>query len=518
MERLIKNKKTIVMITALIILSAVTVALLAPSIYVSRYAYPWGDDFGYGCDPRAVFLRTGSVIAAVAEAIKISYYTWFDWQGTYSSCFMMALQPAVWNMEMYHLTGIIMLATLLLSYLVFGQLLLHRKLGISSAASAFIALLVYLASVEMIPGPAEGFNWYNSAVHYTFMHSWLVIMIALLSLVSAEKTKKNTVMIVVLCVLALFVAGGNNVTTLSGVLLLFLIEGFAFCFGVIGKVDSGKQYALRILPVTITFLAGFLLNVLSLGNRRRMEESGLTGSIDTVRVILRAFAVSVRYLINSFSWELFAVILIVSAVVFEAFAGDGLACKFNFSFPMPLLVIMASYGLLSAMFCPMLLLAQDEYDFRRVYLKAIDMIRTENIVYFSMVLLIVFDVIYVLGWICQKDLLKQIPAVIVCVMAVAGIVVIILSCKTKIENHSKKYLTLVAVEDIMDQTALYYGYQMEENTKRLLGKEQDVIVMPIAVDPGSLYPFDASDWKEGAKLFYNKNSVEYESEPYVFTR
>ncbi|WP_022772828.1 hypothetical protein [Butyrivibrio sp. AE2015] len=42
--------------------------------------------------------------------------------------------------------------------------------------------------------------------------------------------------------------------------------------------------------------------------------------------------------------------------------------------------------------------------------------------------------------------------------------------------------------------------------------------MSIAVAPECLYPFDAEDWKDGSKFFYDKDLVEYEDGPYTFRR
>ena len=103
-------------------------------------------------------------------------------------------------------------------------------------------------------------------------------------------------------------------------------------------------------------------------------------------------------------------------------------------------------------------------------------------------------------------------------IAIAGLIILGVTLSSTLRMPESTYLSKAAVDEIKNGTARYYGYQMAENTNRLLSEEEDVLVMPFGVNPDCLYPYDAEDWIMGTKLFYRKNSVTYESEPYHFTR
>ena len=165
----------------------------------------------------------------------------------------------------------------------------------------------------------------------------------------------------------------------------------------------------------------------------------------------------------------------------------------------------------------MLLIADVSEEFRFAYVGATKMARTENVVFFFMILLSVGNILYFLGWLYKKGF-KYGSNVVSMLIAAVAIVVCVIFCRNELASFNRTYLTAAAVRDIRNQTAQYYGYQMAENTRRLMSEEKDVLVMPIAVDPKCLYPYDAADWKEGTRSYYHKDSVEYETEPYVFDR
>ena len=97
-------------------LTIVMLILIFPVIYVGRYAYPWADDFTYGTLPHIAFSQTGSIVFTLWAAIKDTIDTYFGWQGTYTSCFLMEMHPAVFSMKMYHMTSFIMLGAIFVSY------------------------------------------------------------------------------------------------------------------------------------------------------------------------------------------------------------------------------------------------------------------------------------------------------------------------------------------------------------------------------------------------------------------
>ena len=101
-------------------------------------------------------------------------------------------------------------------------------------------------------------------------------------------------------------------------------------------------------------------------------------------------------------------------------------------------------------------------------------------------------------------------------MAVVSAVLVVTSYKALTVENQSKFLTGSAIHSIQNGTAEYYGYQMALNIQKLETEDEVVYVSPIAVDPDCLFPHGAADWKEGTRVFYGKEAVEYDSEPYTF--
>ncbi|WP_207638116.1 DUF6056 family protein [Butyrivibrio sp. FCS006] len=515
-----RKKDTTMTVTA-IVLTVITIALLIPFIYVSKYAYPWADDFSYGTDARMVYLSTHSVLKTIGEAIRSTAAVYMDWQGTYTSCFLMSLQPAVWNIKLYHLTGLIMAISMLGAYVVLGLVVFKRLWKMSFPGAISISLLAYLVSAERVIGIAEAFTWYNSAVHYTYMNSLLVFFVSMVALYVFGKNRderkpiSKIVLTALLCLLGVVTAGSNNVTALTGMLVMLV---FGVAIMVLQEKGHKLNCFLAFLPMMIAYAFGFLANMLSPGNRARGGTMGADiGHLDVVDILVKAFKVCTMDIADKFSLELLAVLLGVGIIAWRELhkIGDkGL----RFSFGMPVLVVLASYCLLAAMYCPMLAVEDTSGDMLQVFGIATEMARTENVVYFNMVLLMAFDVVYCLGWLYQKGFRVYSPLV-GALAAVVAVIICLFGIRTEMmTDKGQHYLTTTAIDNWKNGTAAYYGYQMEENTNRLMSEDEDVYVMPFGVNPNTLYPYDASDWIEGTRLFYQKNSVTYESEPYVFER
>lgn len=73
---------------------------LLPVCRLAFYAHPAGDDYAYGVAAHLAWTDTHSLSAVLAAAVSNvkGYYT--SWQGTYSSIFLMSLQPAIFSQRL----------------------------------------------------------------------------------------------------------------------------------------------------------------------------------------------------------------------------------------------------------------------------------------------------------------------------------------------------------------------------------------------------------------------------------
>lgn len=156
---------------------------------------------------------THSFGACIQAAWAESMHIYQTWQGTYSACFLMALQPGIFGK--YWLVPIILLGSLILSTYTLGYTILRRLLHISKLEYTFISTLFVLMTVQFVWSFYDAFCWYNGAMYYTLYYSISLFLASLL--IEFHLTKSIIAKIIITLVsaaLAIFIAGGNFVTGL----------------------------------------------------------------------------------------------------------------------------------------------------------------------------------------------------------------------------------------------------------------------------------------------------------------
>ena len=104
---------------------------LLPVCRLAFFAHPAGDDYAYGVAAHLAWTDTHSLSAVLAAAVSNvkGYYT--SWQGTYSSIFLMSLQPAIFSQRLYFLTTFLML------FMVIGSIFFSVSRSVYPLYSAF---------------------------------------------------------------------------------------------------------------------------------------------------------------------------------------------------------------------------------------------------------------------------------------------------------------------------------------------------------------------------------------------
>ena len=126
-----------------IFLTFLFLAGLIPVLLLGRYNYPCADDFGFSAYSHIAWMETRSVYQVLKGAWQTVVERWIGWQGTFSSIFVMALQPAIWGEGAYCLVPWIMIgamssSTLFLLFVLFIRILRAPK-------SVFVSVsMIYL--------------------------------------------------------------------------------------------------------------------------------------------------------------------------------------------------------------------------------------------------------------------------------------------------------------------------------------------------------------------------------------
>ncbi len=370
---------------AVLFLCLLCVALL-PIFRLAYYAFPWYDDYIYSVHVKPYLQEYGSWQGALLGAFYVVRNKWHVWQGTYSSIFMMALMPEIFGKGLYCIGLIFSISFFAAAGITLVKVLSRNLLKMKWHKQISTAVLVILMMIELIYTAQQGIFWYNSAVHYTFMHGMMFFMIAsAVKLVVSVSKKQAVFWALITAVLAFICAGANFVTCLQGILFLFVVMA-AGCF-------FRKKRSLWLMPALAVYGMGMFINVTAPGNDVR---GAFYQGYGPVQSILSSFQAGFRYF-----WEYTGSITIIILAVFVLLIWNSVR-DLEFTFPMPGIVTFVSFGLYCTGFTPAYYAMGGE-----------SLSRTMVVIKFTLQILLLINVTYWLGW-CMKKWRKrdgQIPRV-----------------------------------------------------------------------------------------------------------
>ena len=477
-------EKTISYRALLLLILTVFFLCLAPLLYLGRYDVPCNDDYTYGAPAHLVLKHGGTVVEAVAAAIRHIGITYQGWQGSYSAILLMCLQPTVFSESLYWLTPWLMFTSLFSGLFVMCVCLLYRVFGLPRELGGILAGLLGILYLLLVPNPVESFYWFNGAVYYTFFHG-----LAMLTIAQAVRTAQEggTARIVGLCLLAVVLGGGNLMTGLT--LCLLAVSGPLLLL-----LENKTPAAKRLLLPALFMLAAFLVNTLAPGNAFRQAGS------DHIPAVLPALGMSFRHAARFlYQWlrlPVLGVLLTLGLLFWAALPAS------RFSFRYPGLVSLYSFCLFAAMFCP------------TAYAPGTTPVhRMLDIIYCSYLLLLALNLLYWLGWLRQRHaartaaaepaLLKTLGSLALCVLLLA------------VSGKLSGGISLVSAYTALTTGQAEAYYQASQDRLAIL-KDPTVRVArlkPYADPPYLLFfddlTIDPYDWhNRDMAIFYEKERVE----------
>lgn len=374
-----------------LIMSAVFILSLIPLLHMGLYAHAAGDDFAYGLSAHLCWKETHSLPAVIRAAVDNTKSYYDSWQGTWFSIFLMSLQPSVLSERLYCLTTPLMLTALIGSHFLFFRILFTRYLKLEKSLRIMLALSVLFLSIQITDSAKSAFFWYNGAIHYVFMHSLMILVMALLLLSLMPHSKwGQCVSLILSCILAFALGGTNYVTALLTPVLIAFI-----CF--LFLISKNKRGLLCLLPLTLT-LIGLGINVAAPGNMVRMSTQ--IDPMSAPEAIYWSFLYAVE---GIGSWT--TVYLLFFALLLFPFLFAALY-RVRFDFPLPGLAAGFSFCLIAASYTPSL------YSMGHVIIFD----RTLNIMRMLYYLLFFLNLVYITGWlanVCRRyDFSTCIPALL----------------------------------------------------------------------------------------------------------
>ncbi len=265
----------------LAVLSVLAIILaLIPLYRLTFYAVPRYDDFGYGINlwkEQRYGYGLYTIIKAGYDTALGSHYSW---QGTYSSIFMMAQMPAALGFQYYFIGPVLLITSLVVSTLFLTSVLSKVYLNASRCERTIFSVIVTLTLTECIYTAQQGFYWYNSGVHYVFMHSIMFVFVSFMVLLTyTKKTAARFIYFLIVTALAFVCAGANFVTCIQGILLL---TGY-----IVVLLFRDARKTLWYLPAFFVYMFGLRLNLFAPGNAHRQAsyqgESAARAIIDSLK-------------------------------------------------------------------------------------------------------------------------------------------------------------------------------------------------------------------------------------------
>lgn len=356
-----------------LVLIILFVLSLIPLLIMAFYNHPVGDDFTYGMSAHFAWESTHSILEVIKAAASTARNFWYSYQGPFVSAFFMALQPAVISERLYPITTFLMLGALIISTSVFLKVLLRDWYQIRKEYCQIITITLLFLQIQVLPAASEAFYWYCGAVHYVFMHSCMLLLFAsMLFWMKTQKKKQKVIAMFFACLFA-FMTGGANFAT--GLLTAVLFVVFAvFCI-----YYRKKQARWLIIPWFINTVS-FYICVSAPGNLVR--EADTYGLMEPLPSIYQAFRYCLHYIGEWNNTYFILSLIFLLPVLWKAVS------SIHAPFPLPGLVLFASFCVLSSTFAP------------NTYALGTSIIfdRTLNIIMMSYYMLAVLNLFYLSGW------------------------------------------------------------------------------------------------------------------------
>ncbi len=464
------------------ILLVLFILTLIPVLAVSPYIFPQGDDWSYSANAHLAFAATGSVCQGILEAAKMVRIAYFRNQGTFSSIFMMALQPGVFKEECYIVVPVLFVGVICISAYFFFRTLFKDYLEAENKYWITVLILYLIVAIQCIPSKATAFYWYNGAVHYIMAQAMLLCMLAFMLRIYMRKRLWSNCLGAVLT--AVYVGGGNLISGVEGVVATGTIL-FAL---VITK--NGKKYRAILLACLMNIIA-FGINVAAPGNYDRVEESG--AEMNLLQGFTNAFRDSADYMLGEWlHWSVLLFVIMCIPVLWR------IVRKIKYHFKYPFIVIGYSWCYMAGMFfAPAFVWSGAQVG------------RYQNIMFLMYLFWIIIDLTYILGWLQRKYELRILVGNEKRYYIAAGFAAVIMLLPSMIAE-TEYYTFSFATQTLLSGDAREYGTVYRENIEILRNSTEDTVTLyELEPEPELFASPEMEPWKNGLRLFYNKSEINY---------
>lgn len=255
-----------------LIIILLCLCILLPLIIISFYNRPAADDFGYSIFTFRAVQAGGGIIQILKAAWETNILYYNNWQGLYSSAFLLALQPGIWGEKLYMFSSFIIALFTYLPLLGAIHIINKHYFQNSFLFSLSFSLTLYTMLIIWLPDINDGIYWFNGAMNYTpWAFTNIFNLCMLLEISKSECKTKRIIFIALSTLLAFLTSGGNHVTAFANILLLLAATAFAI----------SKKRFFPLLPLAAACI-GFIIMFTAPGTAVRQAYFESPGVVTTV--------------------------------------------------------------------------------------------------------------------------------------------------------------------------------------------------------------------------------------------
>ncbi len=279
-----------------IVLSILLLVSIIPLVYISFYSRPSADDFNYSTNVYHYLSNENyNIFGLIKKAIEVDIHYYNNWQGLYTSAFILALQPSIFG-EKYYCIGAILL--LIISFFcVFYLIKSIFKILKFDKYYLFLSIFIFVFLFQQLPDIKEGLYWFNGAWNYMpfFFLSLVNIGLCLKYLF----IKQNNKYLILTSLLSFVISGGNHVTSFMNILLLMVISVYALT----------KKKGLICLSLIVAII-GFILMYIAPGTAIRQAYFTNPSIFDTLKqTFIRSFTFTSQFTTRNCTFYILAIVL-----------------------------------------------------------------------------------------------------------------------------------------------------------------------------------------------------------------
>lgn len=463
---------------------------MVPIWYLSRYSVPGCDDYTYGLKTHDAWLSTHSLWAVLKTAVQTTRQSWHEWQGTWSSIFLMALVPSVFGEKWYFVTTFLMSGMLGGGIAALLHVVLKKYVEEDSQEAKYrrgiCIVVIQFLSFQTLVSPVRALYWYNGALHYVFMESVLFLQAAVvLSFLREEGKAAKRIYLVISVLLGAVLGGANLLTGLqSCILIVFLV---------LYEWWKKKKNRVWVLLPMVANLISFGFNVLAPGNGIRENTAEGMGVIKSV---MMSFYWGAVYITEWLTPIVLAGFVLLLPVIWKTVK------KARAEFFHPAFAVLLSYCVFSAMFTPTLFAtSSDGPD------------RCKNAMRVVLYLLVFLNLLNASGWFAQhkkdglfcrllSEIEKKYPSWLVFWGIIMGAIFLL-------PANKNTYTTISAVRSVANGEAAQFYVENRERLAILQAAGEEEAVIPcLSAKPYLLFIEDAGN-EGSADYWINIALVDY---------